>query len=62
MSLPGQRANPFHLVILCSMIESVSSESVELPKSLQWLRQGVREDMYEDGGRVDRKGNVHDTV
>ena len=31
MSLPGQRANPFHLVILCSMIESVSSESVELP-------------------------------
>lgn len=35
VSLPGQRANPFHLVILCSMdIESVSSESVELPAAL----------------------------
>ena len=31
-------------------------------KSLQWLRQGVREDMYEHGGRVDTKGSIHGTV
>ena len=31
MSFTGQRANPFHLGILWTLIESVSSKSVELP-------------------------------